>query len=114
MEHQMKLNERPFELVKSGKKNIEIRLFDEKRQRLKIGDTIIFSKLQELKEMVSVKITGLLHYAIFQELVNALPMSDFGYQEDYNKDDFVNSIYTIYSKEEEQKYGVLGIRIKLL
>ncbi len=114
MEHRMKLNERPFELVKSGKKIIEIRLFDEKRQRLKIGDTIIFSKLPELKEIVSVKIIDFLHYTTFQELINALPMSDFGYQDNYNKDDLVNSIYTIYSKEEEQKYGVVGIRIKLL
>ncbi len=110
----MKLNESPFERIKSGRKIIEIRLFDEKRQKLKVGDTIQFSKLLKLKEKISVEIIGLLRYKTFSELVADFPITYFGYADNFNKEDFVNSIYTIYSKEEEKRYGVLGIKIRLI
>ena len=42
MLHCMKLNRDPFEKIKSGSKTIEMRLFDEKRQRISVGDFIEF------------------------------------------------------------------------
>ena len=36
----MKLNSTPFEMIKSGEKSIELRLYDEKRQRIKEGDVM--------------------------------------------------------------------------
>lgn len=44
MTHIMKLSEPYYTLVKTNKKTVEIRVFDEKRQKLKIKDTIIFTK----------------------------------------------------------------------
>ena len=38
MLHKMKLNESPFERIKNGTKTIEFRLYDEKRQKIKIRD----------------------------------------------------------------------------
>lgn len=38
----MKLNDSPFDRIKSGKKIIDIRLFDEKRKLLNLGDIIHF------------------------------------------------------------------------
>lgn len=114
MKHQMKLNESPFDRIKSSRKLIEIRLFDEKRRRVDLGDTIEFSKLPALNDRLEVEVTGLLRYKTFQDLVNDFSMSSFGYPEDYDKSKFVEEIYTVYTKEEEQKYGVLGIRIKLV
>src|SRR3989344_430561 len=113
MEHQMKLYESPFNRIKLGKKRVEIRLFDEKRQSLDLGDIITFSKLPDLEENLSVEVIGLLRYRTFQELVDDFQMNYFGYPDDHDKRAFVESIYKIYSKEEEKKYGVLGIRIKL-
>tara|TARA_B100001093_G_C26763033_1_gene986608 strand:+ start:584 stop:919 length:336 start_codon:yes stop_codon:yes gene_type:complete len=43
MIHKMKLSKPWFNLVKSGKKNVEGRIYDEKRQKLKEGDYIEFS-----------------------------------------------------------------------
>ena len=43
MNHNMKLNPDPFTAIETGKKNIELRLNDEKRQQIKIGDTITFT-----------------------------------------------------------------------
>ena len=110
----MKLYESPFDRIKSGKKRIEIRLYDEKRQSLNLGDIITFSKLPYLNDELSVEVIGLLRYRTFQDLVDDFPMSHFGYSGDHDKRAFVESIYQIYSKEDEQKYGVLGIRIKLV
>ena len=50
MLHKMKLNESPFEMIKNGTKTIEFRLYDEKRQGVKIGDKIEFSKLPDLQK----------------------------------------------------------------
>ena len=50
MLHKMKLNESPFERIKNGTKTIEFRLYDEKRQQVKVGDQIEFSKLPNLQE----------------------------------------------------------------
>ena len=43
MLYKMKLNESPFERIKNGTKTIEFRLYDEKRQQVKVGDQIEFS-----------------------------------------------------------------------
>ena len=114
MEHSMKLLENPFDKITSGKKTIEIRLLDEKRQKLNVGDTIEFSKLPNSEEKVNVEIIALLRYKSFRDLVDDFGMDYYGYPKDYSVDEFVNGIYAIYSKEKEQKYGVLGIKIKLL
>ena len=44
MKHTMKLSEPYYSLVKKNEKTVEIRVYDEKRQKLKIKDTIIFTK----------------------------------------------------------------------
>lgn len=38
MEHEMKLQPEYYDFILNGTKRIEIRLFDEKRQQIKIGD----------------------------------------------------------------------------
>jgi len=114
MEHSMRLLESHYERIASGKKIIEIRLFDEKRQKLNVGDTIKFSKLSDLNNKLRVEIVALLRYESFDELVNDFGMEYYGYSRGYSVNDFVSSIYKIYSKEKEQQYGVLGIKIRLL
>lgn len=112
--YQMKLPERPFYKIKSGEKRIEARLFDKKRQNLKIGDIIAFFKLPDLDENISVKVIELLQYDTFQELINDIPMELFGYPNNSNKLTFAQSYYRIYTKEDEKKYGVIGIQFTLL
>lgn len=113
MIHEMRLFEEPFELIKAGKKIIEIRLNDEKRQKVGIGDEIVFYKLQDCKESIKVKVLGLLHYCIFELLYKDIPFSYFG-REEYTMEEMLEGTYKIYTKEQERKYGVLGIRIELV
>lgn len=112
MVYQMKLLEQPFEDIKCGKKVIELRLNDEKRRTINLGDTIEFLKQPYLDEKIQAKVIGLVRYDTFDELFKDIPLSLFGCG-DLSVDQMKKLVYSIYTKEEEQKYGVLGIRIEL-
>ena len=45
--HQLQLATVPFEAITSGVKTIESRLYDEKRQTIQLGDTIIFTNREK-------------------------------------------------------------------
>ena len=72
MLHEMKLNENPFERIKDGTKTIEFRLFDEKRQQIKVGDQIEFSKLPDLQEKLLVDVVELYREKTFENLFRKL------------------------------------------
>ena len=106
MIYRMKLQNEPFKQIKKGTKEIEIRLNDEKRKMFKINDYIEFTNISTL-EIMFVKITNLYHFESFEKLFNNFDNSILGcgsYEE----------MYKYYSREEENKYGILGIEIKVL
>lgn len=108
MLHKMKLNEDPFERIKNGTKTIEFRLYDEKRRKVKIGDKIEFSKLPDLQEKILVDVLDLYTEPSFEELFEKL------YKDKELAKQKANAMYEIYSSENEKKYGVVGIKIKLV
>ena len=107
MLHKMKLNEGPFERIKNGTKTIEFRLYDEKRQQVKIGDKIEFSKLPDLQEKLIVDVIDLYREDTFENLFRKLCSDE---EEIIQK---TETMHTIYSPEKEQQYGILGIKIKI-
>lgn len=107
MLHKMKLNESPFEMIKNGTKTIEFRLYDEKRQSVKIGDKIEFSRLPDLQEKLLVDVLELYQEDTFEKLFRKL---SFNEEEVIRK---TRAMHEIYSPEKEQQYGVLGIKIKI-
>lgn len=108
MLHKMKLNESPFDRIKSGEKTVEFRLFDEKRQQIKIGDQIEFSKLPDLTEKLLVDVVDLYREDTFEKLFRKL------YSDEKEIAQKTKNMYEIYSPENEKKYGVLGIKISLI
>ena len=109
MKHEMKLNNKPFNNIKNGTKTIEMRLNDEKRQLLKLKDLIEFTN-RETKEKILVEIEKLHHFSSFNELYKHFDKISLGYKENEIADP--KDMEKYYSKEEEKKYGVLGIEIK--
>ena len=109
MKHNMNLNNEPFNRIKAGTKTIEMRLNDEKRQLLKEKDLIEFTNRTTL-ETILVEIVKLYKYASFEELYKHFDKVALG----YDKDEIANpkDMEKYYSKEEQEKYGVLGIEIK--
>jgi ASC-1-like (ASCH) protein len=109
----MKLNEPSFEKLKQGTKTLEIRLYDEKRRIIKLCDIIKFQKMNDLADIVHVEVIGLLIYKKFEHIVDDTPTAWMGYPE-LKRDYLRTSMYEIYTKEDEEKFGVLGIRMKLV
>ena len=107
MLHKMKLNDSPFERIKNGTKTIEFRLYDEKRQQVKIGDKIEFSKLPDLQEKLIVDVIDLYREDTFENLFRKL------YSDEEEIIQKTETMHTIYSPEKEQQYGILGIKIKI-
>lgn len=107
----MNLQPKYFEKIKEGTKIIECRLFDEKRKKLKIGDIIEFSNTNNSEAIVKTEIIDLLKYATFEELLENFPAPFFGSD---NKVDILDDLYKYYTLDQEKKYSVVGIKIKLI
>ena len=109
MKYEMKLNNEPFKAIKNGTKTLELRLNDEKRKQLIVGDYIEFTNIEN-NEKLLVEVIDLFKYNSFEELYKHFNKIEIGYSinEEANPKDMEN----YYSKEEQEKYGVLGIKIK--
>lgn len=94
---------------KNGTKTIELRLNDEKRKLLTVGDYIEFTN-RVTNEKLLVEVIDLFKYNSFEELYKHFNKIEMGYSinEEANPKDMEN----YYSKEEQEKYGVLGIEIR--
>ena len=75
MKYEMKLQPKYYNFILNGTKRIEIRLFDEKRQQIKIGDTIKFLKEPNLNESFNAKVTDLLRYNTFEDMFRDFDIS---------------------------------------
>ena len=109
MLHQMKLKRTPFEKIKNGSKTIELRLYDEKRQKVQVGDFIEFTCLDDGKLRLQTRVTSLHRYSSFAELYATLPKEKLGYKSTDTPDP--NHMDEYYSREDQEKYGVLGIEL---
>jgi len=109
MLHQMKLKSSPFEKIKNGSKTIELRLNDEKRQKIKIDDFIEFSCLENPDDRIQTRVTALHRFDTFAELYATLPKEKLGYTA--SETPAPEHMNEYYSCEEQKKYGVLGIEL---
>ena len=106
----MKLQPAPFEMIKSGKKTIELRLFDEKRQHISAGDLIVFTNVLngETLERIVLKLHK---FDNFSELYSSLPLLKCGYTLDNVDNAHFSDMEQYYSVKEQDKYGVVGIEL---
>ena len=113
MTHEMKLQPEYYNFILNGTKRIEIRLYDEKRQNIKLGDTIKFLKEPELSESFNAKVTGLLRYNSFKDMFKDFDISILS-DKSMTKEELIKVLEQFYTKEKQEQYGVLGIRIELI
>lgn len=108
--HEMKLQERYFNYILNGTKKIELRLNDEKRSLLKLNDVIKF-KNEVTNETFEVKVVGLLRYNSFNDLFDDFDIEVLADKE-MTKKELLDVLEQFYTKEKQEKYGVLGIKIQ--
>ena len=109
MVHKMRLVDFAFKAIKNKEKDIELRLNDEKRRIINIGDIIEFEHV-DTGEIIKVEVINLHKYDTFEELFKQFDHKRFGLN-DFDEASIMNNFYT---KEEQDKYGALGIEIKLV
>lgn len=111
MKHQMGLQPKYFDYMKKGTKRIELRLFDEKRQKIRLGDIIEFTNPDG--EMLAVKVVGLLRYESFEELFRDFDISMLA-DASMTKRELLDVLNGFYPSEKQNEMGVVGIRVEVV
>lgn len=111
MTHCMNLELSAFLKIANGSKTIELRLNDEKRQKIKIGDRIEF-RCSELNSVIFAEVIKLHKFPNFEQLYKALPLEKCGYSKDNLKTARYTDMEKYYTKSQIQKYGALGIGLQ--
>jgi len=112
MVHEMKLNEKAFLNIKNGIKKFELRLFDDRRKNIDIGDTITFHNLNNLDNTISVEVLALLRYPSFKDFFEDIDYRNCGTAN--SLEEKLKRVHTFYTPEQEIQNGILAIKIKLI
>ena len=110
MIHKMELERRWFEEMIKERKIVEGRLWDEKRKRIKVGHVIMFVSENEriFAEVQSIRL-----YPNFKEMIvnegleRVLPGVE-------TVEDAIKVYRKYYGEQEEYKYGVVALELRLL
>lgn len=113
MQHEMNLWSQPFSMIQNGEKTIELRLHDEKRQRIRVGDTILFKNADCPEQTLSCRVLALHHFDSFEELYAHLPLLKCGYTASDIASARPEDMDAYYPKEKQAQYCVVGIEIAL-
>ena len=80
---------------------------------IKLGDKIKFLKDPDLNESFEAQVIGLLRYNSFEEMFKDYDISILS-DKSMTKEELISVLEQFYTKEKQEKYGVLGIRIELI
>ncbi|GAB6425124.1 ASCH domain-containing protein [Bacillus luti] len=112
MQYEMGLYNTPFQSIQSGKKVYEVRLYDRKRQLIKQSDEIVFTNVTT-EETMTVKVMGINRYESFKAMYEQIDKKLLDCEND-SLEEMLESTYKIYTKEQEQKWGTVAIRIEVI
>nr|WP_285851446.1 ASCH domain-containing protein [Sporosarcina aquimarina] len=99
-----------FHAIKEGKKTVEVRLNDEKRRKIKVGDLIEFLKVPQQDEILRVQVLDLRSYDTFEKMYNDIPLKDFDC-ECWTMKQMIDGTNEIYTPEQEKEWGTLAFMI---
>ncbi|MDE7263704.1 MAG: HIT domain-containing protein [Anaeroplasmataceae bacterium] len=108
MKHTMKLWDKSFQAIRQGYKTIELRLNDEKRRQLQIGDVLAFQNTTT-KDTLECVVLDKRIFPSFKELYEVYDKISLGYQE-YEMAQY-EDMWEYYSKEKIEAYGALAIHL---
>ena len=114
MVHKMGLYSKPYSLTSSLDKTIELRLFDDKRRLIEIGDTLQFTDLDNESGLIVAEVVSIYLADTFKELYEFIPLEKCGYGVEEITNASYEDMYKYYEKEDILKYGVIGIEFKVL
>jgi len=113
MTHKMHLLNSVYDSVLNGIKKVEIRLLDDKRKKIKVGDTILFVNNFNEDKTFKVMVTKLRVFNDLNEVMNKYSLKTI-YKDDSSYEELIDTYNSIYTMEEQDKYKVLAIEFKLI
>ena len=114
MKHIMNLDSSPFDKIKTGEKTIELRLYDEKRRCISVGDIIKFVNNDNINDILETKVIALYIFQDFETLYSRLPLLKCGYSDIDVNEAKASDMNIYYSLQKQKEYGVVGIELSLL
>lgn len=111
--HEMSLRPKPFAMIASGEKTYELRLHDEKRSQIHVGDEICFTCVSDERTALT-RVTGLHPFPDFAALYAALPLTKCGYTPENVYRATPADMDGYYPPEKQAQYGVLAIELELV
>ena len=99
-----------YEDIISKKKNVEYRLLNEKSNKIKKGDKILF-KVLDCDDILKVTVTNTYIYNNIDELYENI--KNLSNTLNYTKNEFTELFYKIFSKEKVINSKIIGIEFKL-
>ena len=96
-------------MLKLGAKTIELRLFDEKRQKIKIGDIIEFTNNSDTDDKFTAQVINLHRASSFVELCKNIDCRNAGFP---SNEELIDVLEEFYSKDRQREFGVVGIEIQ--
>lgn len=107
--HLSGLSEKYFNLILSGQKTIELRVNDEKRQKINVGDRYVFGSDLVKRDLINKVVEDKVTFSSLDEVCASLDIEKLGFK---SKEDFYKCYTSIYSDEEIQKYGIVAFYLK--
>lgn len=112
-EYSLYLHPTYFELIKNQEKTLEGRLFKNEKKNINIGDTITFYKEPENIETIKAIVLDKYRFVDFDEMANNLKKEELGFKS-ASKEEMVKTYRSIYCRKDEDEFGVIVFRIKLI
>lgn len=109
MIYESKLQPRYYNYMLNGTKRIELRLYDEKRQKIKKDDLIKFTNI-DTNQTILTKVINMHVFTDFKKLYKAFDKISLGYKKDEKANPLDMEKY--YNPLDIEKYGVIGIEIE--
>ena len=107
--HEMDVKTKYYNLLKSGEKTVELRLLDEKRQQIKIGDEITFSDASDANETFVARVVDLHKAESFYKLFDIIAPEQAGFS---SREEVVDVMQEFYPLDMQKQFSVVGIEVE--
>lgn len=105
----MSVRHKYFELIKSGQKDIELRAYDEKRRKVKIGDKFQLFDAENPNEYIICEVLNMHIAPDFESLFKKIDIKRSGFKDIA---ELMDTITKFVSREELAREQVVGMEIK--
>ena len=91
---------------------MELRLADEKRNAVKVGDEIYFIKNSHTPQILKTKVTAIDRFDSFESAYDALDHASIGFR-DVGIMEYMEKMFELYPEEEEEGKAVLAFHLEV-